>query len=390
MRNHIWTLAILCTYLISCNKIQVEDKAVLGKTLDGTDLSEASSVDSNGNPASSSSGNGSSANGSTGSGSVGPGSSDSISVHPGDGATTPGGTGSNDGQNSKLETLSFRADTSYQDRELDIVWVIDNSGSMGEEIEHVRKNLKEFVSYVGSFSKLSTSVVSKTDSATYDAKLTLDIRGLETVKNFFPINHLIQSLDGLYWASRYFCKDLKLCNDALIRPYCKDDTCRATHYKDLSALGANQVLRSSANKALVFVTDDESKEMSSTRFLSLYANFYPVEKLKVFSFVTLSKTESPCGYAEGAVYKDLSKKTGGKVFNICDLDWRPHFEEIASALEKIIKNQFAIGPKRTVQSVAIDGKLIAAEQYKVIGDEVQINSPALREDSIVQIKVLNN
>ncbi len=338
-------LIVLCGFSIACAKVSVSDKG-------GPDQS----------------------------GLKNPGSEDSQTGDPDSNAPT------SQTDNSSAQTLYFKADSSFRSREIDITWVIDNSGSMKEEIEHVRKNIKDFISYVSSFSSLETAVISKIDPTGYDGNLVLDVSGLQSMAQFHPIDHLVHSLDALFWASKFMCKESTSCPDLRAKEPCKDSACD-TFYKNLSALGANSLLRETADKVLVFVTDDESTEMTADRFNAIYKQSFPDKKLKVFSFVTLSKQESPCGFANGEVYKSLSKQSGGKAFNICDLDWRPHFEEIANALEKTVKNVFTVGANRKVLKVTVDGQELAKTEFTYKSESLSIQSPKLLEDSEVAITV---
>ena len=109
--------------------------------------------------------------------------------------------------------------------------------------------------------------------------------------------------------------------------------------------------------------------------------------MKVFSFVTLSKEKSPCGDTAGLVYQELSQKTKGASFNICDANWRPHFEAIAQSLEKSVKNRFAIKTGGTVKKVIVDGRELTANQFRQETAELKINEDLLTETSEIEVTI---
>ncbi len=284
------------------------------------------------------------------------------------------------------EVLKFKADVFLREAELDVVWVVDNSTSMSEEIAHVKNNLRDFVDHVSQFSNLRTFVLSKTDPADYDAKFTVDVRGYAGGNQLTAFDHLIGSKDALFWASKLVCTDKADCPETLKYPYCQHEKCK-NYFDDRVERAATEVLRPNARKAFVFVTDDESSEISMDRFLKIYGQKFDVARLKVFSFVTLSKDRSPCGDSVGKVYQALSERTNGKSFNICDPNWRPHFQQIAEALEKSVKNRFALRSSAKVKKVVVDGRELAPSEYFQEGSELKIDEQILLETSEIEVTV---
>ena len=76
--------------------------------------------------------------------------------------------------------------------------------------------------------------------------------------------------------------------------------------------------------------------------------------------------------------ENLARSTGGRVFDICDLDWSPNFDTLVSSVESIANSSFKIDDPdfASVSRVILDRLMLEPRDYAVINGEVQL-MPAL-------------
>jgi hypothetical protein len=232
---------------------------------------------------------------------------------------------------------------------LDLIWVIDNSGSMNEEALHVRENFQKFATRISSRS---------------DAKLLLISRkGTTGTQVALPSTLAVPSLQIDQSISS---------NNAL-----------SVLLSDIPAQ-LHSFLRPSAKKAIVVVSDDNSA-VSASEFLSQFASLSQVDDMTLYGFIGIGAS-SPCKAREGTVYEALAQQTGGRVYNICDQDWSARFDDLADNVVSLTQ-QISIPPSvlsATILSVEINGHPLSKEDYTispsgfVLGNKYSNSTTALK------------
>jgi hypothetical protein len=212
---------------------------------------------------------------------------------------------------------------------VDIIWVVDNSLSMQEEVELISDNINAFASFIAA-SGIDYRVV----MLSYDDPVVGD---------------------GWY----HVCVPPPLSNTAAgVCPTGRDvDSARYLHVreivdsrKSLTELIANYAdfsgfLRPEALHHIILVTDDND-DLTSASFLSQWRALASwLDDTVVHSIVTTRRADirdpfddscttpgCPCGYAVGTALMDLSTATAGEVFSICEADWGSIFSAIAASV----------------------------------------------------------
>lgn len=230
------------------------------------------------------------------------------------------------GVSDDCEQITASAEPVY--RPVDIVWVIDTSGSMGQEVDLIEREMANFVTFIA-------------DSA-------LDYR-VVLIAADPPLNP--DAVD----ASLGVCLPEPLSG----APGCPDtDSERYRHVREV--VGSHEglevihdewdrfadFLRPGASTHFVVVTDDES-DRTSTWFRQRVDPLLPqgytfhgivsLEEREVDCFLGICDTEGcegPYGSAEarGTNYIVLARETGGLEASICDADWAPIFDGIATGV----------------------------------------------------------
>ncbi len=212
------------------------------------------------------------------------------------------------------EAIEYEAETGLAP--VDIIWVIDNSGSMDGEARIVQDNMNTFAAAIAATS-IDYHVVVMTRAGFVNVPAPL---GTDTMR-FRALNVDVQSNDGLADAVENFAM-----------------------YSDF--------LRPTALTHFIFVTDDESDRMTASAFQM------QMTMLLGHAFVAHSIVSPPgsrhcpspfgCGgiipEADGCTgpngdaaengdqYWALSGTTGGQRFSICTSDWSALFRTLAASI----------------------------------------------------------
>lgn len=289
-----------------------------------------------------------------------------------------------------LKTYDIHVGTTSRTSEVDIVWVVDNSGSMQEEAEHVRKNVASFAAQVRKKANLRMALISKKGNSGTSVSLPSD-------PDFLQIDQSVTSWDSLLLAASAMCasgsnastscKDIDNVN--LIKPHNKlekpNDEIKDS--KKIRGVLRNFLSREKSKKVFVFVTDDNSS-WSHEKFLAIARENLQGQTPMVSSFVQLPNSQKSCGDAVGKAYMDLAGKTGGSVYDICESDWASTFEQLANDVEREIETVFEL-PKGVkggdVVSVLKNGRPLDPGTYQVTNTTIRISkSVGLQVGDLIQ------
>ena len=270
-------------------------------------------------------------------------------------------------------------------KKVDVLFVIDNSGSMGDEQNNLATNFKSFVQIANLWQNNYHLGVTTTDmksdvgrlreksglriltnksipsaASTFPdlAKLgtngSADEQGLEAAKRALDVPNKYDSCDS----KCITCKTDKDCPDKML---CVADG------EGVKACGGHNrgFLRKQAGLEVVFVSDEED---SSPAAVSFYVNF--LKSIKGFAnkglmhaHAIVGTTQSSgsggggCGAQKGNRYLTVAKETGGKAASICDPSFAKTLQDIGNVAFGL-SHQFFLtmnAQPNTIQ-VWVDGK----------------------------------
>lgn len=194
----------------------------------------------------------------------------------------------------------------------DIIWVVDQSGSMNQETQYVQAKINDFAALIAASNIDYRVVMIAADSGTNRICVPPPLGGPSCGNNtnFRLVDQSVGSTNGPSLAiSRY------------------------AMYSDF--------LRPEAMKHFVFVTDDNSS-MSAANFLSGLQGLEPAgmfDNLKVHGIYAHGNGQSNgctgpfgSGARDGVVYTQLVSQTGGASGVICEDDWTQVFMDITEAV----------------------------------------------------------
>jgi hypothetical protein len=235
---------------------------------------------------------------------------------------------------------------------VDIVWIVDNSCSMGDEIDKIRTNINtSFVPKIAA-STIDWQVIMISRRGSIDQYVCVDppLGGPLCADNpprFHQIDCEVGSHDSLFVAGNSYSIVPFPCNPGT--PW-------------------GQLVRYDATKVFVEVTDDEADPppfswdgvtfdgwAMSVQPAGMFGT--PTARKYVFHSIIgadptdLTKTCSSVGVdgglgnsaeAPGVEYQKLSQVTGGIVRSICEADWSDIFDTIASGIVDKLECEFAV------------------------------------------------
>ncbi len=261
-----------------------------------------------------------------------------------------------------------RVDTYAQQSaaKIDVLWVIDNSGSMAPRQENLAKN---FQSFIDVFAKgaidyriaVTTTDIFKTRGNLFGSPKILTPKTPGVVAAFQK--NVKVGIDGSPYEAGLEAAVLALqvqndtnapkqaTLDKCIAP-CKGaqaciDTCNLATPLDF--------LRKDAYLYLIFVTDEEDESAEDVRYY--WRSFETAKGIGNDGTVTTAAImgdvpSNGCGATPGTRYKALSDLTGGEVGSICDSSFAVTLKKLATNAVGL-KRKFSLGKKPNISTIQV-------------------------------------
>ena len=260
-----------------------------------------------------------------------------------------------------------RVDTYTQQAasKIDVLWVVDNSGSMAERQENLARN---FGSFINEFTKNSIDyriAVTTTDIFKEAGRFVGTPKILTpTTPNVAAAfsNNIRVGINGSPFevgleAAR-LSLDLQVQANAATVMQCQaacptmgQAACRA----NCPTTAVFQFLRRDAYLYLIFVTDEEDRSSQDVRFF--YRYFETVKGVGNDGTVTTAAImgdvpSNACAATPGTRYKALSDLTGGEVGSICDTNFSTTLGKLARNAVGL-KRKFALQAKPNISTIQV-------------------------------------
>lgn len=305
-------------------------------------------------------------------------------------------------KNTKYGAGVFYQTASTKSQSVDIVWAIDSSKSMKDEISAINRNLPKLIADLDARHvdyrialimqdtlRLNIKIPSIVKNCRSAADLTSKLCLFESPVNsmnslmmllqchkipysgsFLPMFKNVQTKTGLLTAQKWPCGT-------------------GSGFGSKASL-FSQFLRPNIHKQIVIVSDDESlipadsfiqafKTAEKEFSLSAIVGVDPkAALLKGSSFVkNTAKTRQDCTIDHvSTVYPDAARKTGGVVIDICEKDWGAIFEKLVA---EILRKSTFILPQKPSQIARIEVKVNGKEAVT----ETQTGGRLVRENNWV-------
>ena len=285
----------------------------------------------------------------------------------------------------KSNTTADQTDTFKQDGpgKIDVLFVIDNSGSMADDQRNLANNFDKFMSWA---QKLKVDY--------HIGIVTTDI----TIANYNIPGGLIGTPPFLTSQTPNIVKTFQ--NHVKVGANGSDteqglEAMRLALSPPLITSGPNKgFLRKDALLSIIFVSDEPDQSKESSTF---YSNFLlnikgPRRKdmIRVHTVIGL-KGQTACGAASVGRYKRLNTTYGGVLADICDTNWGNHLSKIGTATFGLRKQFFltrAADPTSIV--VKVNGTVIKTGfKYNVSANSIDFDTaPAQGATIEIQYKAV--
>ncbi|MBL9038921.1 MAG: VWA domain-containing protein [Archangium sp.] len=259
-----------------------------------------------------------------------------------------------------------RVDTYAQQSasKIDVLWVVDNSGSMAPRQENLARNFQSFITEFTRNAVDFRIAVTTTDifkeAGAFVGNPKVITSQTPNLTAAFAANVRVGITGAPYEvgmeAARLALENVKTQNDTAVtacKRACKTNvpSCPA----DCETKTSFSFLRPDAYLYIVFVSDEDDKSSQDTRFF--YRYFETVKGVGNDGMVATAAImgdvpENTCGAAPGLKYKALSDLTGGEVGSLCDENFSATLKKLASNAVGL-KRKFALQEKPNVQTIQV-------------------------------------
>lgn len=332
-------------------------------------------------------------------------------------------------QEPLIATQEFNVEKITSQAKIDMVWLIDNSGSMSEEAAQVRANFARFVKSVSAIVDIRVSLISISEEQVAKRKAEADaavpklniptLIGLTLPAEFAnsasikQYSTTVDSTNALAIAAVASCpaseSDLaplvlnptppagstppafKACGSSLTMTSVAQRRGAIEAPANVQSPRGiiSERLRADAKRVYVVVTDDLPSGIDEKNFISTIngSKNAPAESPAVFAFRSFGPSTSGCNPGNntvfGAQYETLAKATGGSTFDICEPDWSTQFDKLVTQVVELAKPTIDMTDLKIlkVMELFVDDVLIPADSYSLEGRTVHFKAGAVKKNS---------
>ena len=288
-----------------------------------------------------------------------------------------------------IETLTQSFSTAFDRIQVpvDLLFTIDNSESMNDEVKSIYNNLEEFLDKLSNYSNTKIGILTAFDQT--GAIVTFNNNG--TVNQHPPLNYSQSQITKISRRVRSYN------GLALISDFIRDKLNTESGTK-LAIQGSN-FFRKQSLKVIVMVTDDDAKDLGADAFIKEIFETMPVDNTRFFAFVGIpsefsqtssqypylhfastSEKQNNCTiYNEGQEYFALiTSYIQGALFDLCLNDWSAHFSTIADYVITSVRSQYALEHHSSkILDVLIENQSIASSDFILRDYSIEFNTTVL-------------
>jgi hypothetical protein len=275
---------------------------------------------------------------------------------------------------------------------VDILWAIDNSGSMSNEIAQVGQNFNKFADHIRSAADLKVGLITCTGtisnghcldaSAVSGSKVELlDVAVMST--NALAVMMSTQCPPDQTYVpdeSGTSTAESKVCNYKAETSDFSGIKIALVEGFSSKAFGAMQnFFRQNTRKIFVVVTDDNAMGIKAKSFEDFSNKKFSTTGFDFYGFIGTSS--SSCKVSKvGVEYQTLASGHHGKTYDICITDWSASFNELSKNIARAAQRTFTVDSSSTVKilDVFVNGtEKLSSDKYTVSGNAVTIDDSVL-------------
>lgn len=249
----------------------------------------------------------------------------------------------------------------------DILFVLDNSGSMANEVTLVSENLLAFFNKLKANTNTRIGIISATSTSVGSTSLFIP---KEIRPEVILHEQRVSSVDAPDRVMEYL-------------------------------RGAGKFFyRKESSKVIVVVTDDNARNSGAyigaegpKKFQDDLFAIINKEDFKLYGFAANEETmknngKDGCSVSrKGEMYLGVAKDTAGEIFDICEKDWSPHFDKIADSLIASVKSKYNVSKViKEIKSITLDGEEVPEGKYRFVSKTITIDEDLITKNDM-EIKV---
>jgi hypothetical protein len=237
------------------------------------------------------------------------------------------------------------------DKKIDIIWIIDNSGSMADEQTSLGINFSAFINdFIDKDVDFKMSITT-TDTSTADKK-----------------GRMVSGSDTKLTSARAKLNEVQFKED--FRTLVRVGTLGSSYEKGLAASEgfmqkyASTFIRKDAYLAVVIVTDEEDQSSKSVKSYTDYLKSYKSEAglVKIYSIADIKRTNFGAGITTGATrYIEAARETAGVVADIRG-DFYQSLSSMGDSLIRLL-DSFALAQEPEIQSLKVFVNGVATSDF---------------------------
>ncbi|MCO4761908.1 MAG: hypothetical protein KC502_10405 [Myxococcales bacterium] len=235
---------------------------------------------------------------------------------------------------------------------VDIIWFVDTSGSMGQEAVYLNKNINAFAKFITAAGvDFRMVLIGKRCTSPNPPKYPICVCGAPPLggancgngPKFLHVNQVVNSIDGLAQVIKTYpqwknflrkdaTKNFVAVTDDNSRDYCHYGTKKCIHDTNKSCTSSS-ICTQSYKGATWFPNAVQAMDPAQ------YPQTPAVPHGFVFHSIVGYPNKATCKTLAtvGQVYLDLTAKTGGAKFKICETNWAPIFNTLAKNVVQTAK-----------------------------------------------------
>lgn len=286
---------------------------------------------------------------------------------------------------SVKQYITVTSDSHQSVRPVHMLWIVDNSGSMSDEIEGVRSGIAAFVEGLRSYSdQVQVTMITQTSSQTGSNGLSIPADIFQQ-SHIHSVNFFVDSIHKLHALADYIDRSAalkhKFTNPRSFSEHLSDHP-SSDFFRDSEAL-----------KVFVVVTDDKERPTDNEK-VPAHKAFHSflmdlTSDLSLFRFYLFAGQQSSLGFID-TEYLELIKILGGRKWQVNGLSpeqWSQILVETKQQIiSEVMQRSFDLDhPNKKVKRVSVNGEILTSSDFYVKDDQLHVNEENLKVDDEIEV-----
>lgn len=250
--------------------------------------------------------------------------------------------------NASSNAVSFKVTSLYKNmaqtvtvtssNKVDILFVVDNSGSMAYEQQSMASRVRNFLDVVNGLDWQIAVTTTDPSNSTYGDGRLVTMKGLSST-------YILNSSMNATTARTVLSNTLQRTETGSGSEQGIFAAYRAIERSQSSSGGNTNFIRANSQLAVVVISDEDESANGAkndpSNFIKFVQDSYGSQKAMSFHSIISRPGDKACkdteGYSYGYRYEQISKLTGGVIGDVCATDYAAQVQGIAEGVRKTLK-----------------------------------------------------